>query len=139
MRRELPGGYVLDDDPARIDVEAAHAYLANESYWAKDRPLEVVAASIAGSARVIGLYHDGAQVGLARVVSDDATQAYLADVYVLEPHRGHGLGRALVEEAVERGAHANLKWLLHTADAHALYRELGFDRPSERVMERSRR
>lgn len=139
MRRELPGGYVLDDDPTRIDVDAAHAYLADESYWAKDRPREIVAASIAGSARVIGLYRDGAQVGLARVVSDDATQAYLADVYVLEAHRGRGLGRALVEEAVERGPHANLKWLLHTADAHALYRAFGFDTPSERVMERPRR
>ena len=83
MRRGLPGGYELDDDVARIDVDAVHRYLSEESYWAGGRPREVVEDLVRGPTRVVGLYHASDQVGFARVVSDGHTLAYLADVYVL--------------------------------------------------------
>ena len=79
------------------------------------------------SARVVGVYHHGAQIGYARVLSDRHTTAYLADVYVLEEHRGRGLGRALVGAAVDGDPQlAPLRWMLHTRDMHRLYREFGF-------------
>lgn len=136
MRRELPDGYELDDDVARVDVEAVHRYLSEEAYWAKGRPLDVVADLVRNAMRVVGLYHEGDQVGFARVVSDGHTLGYLADVYVLRGHRGRGLGGELVREAVERSPNAERRWLLHTRDAHGLYEQFGFGPPSERLMER---
>lgn len=136
MRRELPGGYELDDDRSRIDVDAVHAYVT-ESYWGKGRSLADERMAIDGSARVIGLYApDGSQAGFARVVSDGVTFAYLADVYVLEEHRGNGLGVELVREAVEAEPWKGFKWHLRTEDAHALYEKFGFRRSSERSLER---
>jgi hypothetical protein len=87
VNRQLPGGYELDDDPARIDLDAVHAYLAGESYWARGRPRELVAQLVWEATRVVGLYSDGRQVGFCRAVSDGVAVAYLADVYVLEQHR----------------------------------------------------
>ena len=136
MRRGLPGGYELDDDRARVDRGAVHRYLSEDSYWASGRPRAVVDELVDTAARVAGLYAGGRQVGFARVVSDGHTVSYLADVYVLEEHRGHGLGLELVRFAVDEGPHAGTKWLLHTADAHALYRRVGFAEPGERTMER---
>ena len=138
MRRALSDGYELDDDPERLDVDLIHRYLSEESYWAAGRPRDVVEASIAGSARVLGLYHDGRQVGFARMISDGATRAYLADVFVLPEARGRGLGVQLVREAVESEPYADIPIVLHTLDAHALYERFGFGPPSERVMERRR-
>jgi len=139
MRRALPDGFELDDDPQRVDVEVVHRYLSEESYWAAGRTREIVEASIAGSARVLGLYaRDGRQVGFARMISDGATRAYLADVFVLEEARGRKLGVELVREAVETGRYADIPIVLHTADAHSLYARFGFGAPSERVMERRR-
>jgi GNAT superfamily N-acetyltransferase len=135
MRREVVDGYELDDDPARIDRAAVHAYLTG-SYWAEGRPREVQDALIDGAARVVGLYHEGEQVGFSRALSDGHAQSYLADVYVLEEHRGRGLGVELVRFSVDEGPFAGTKWLLHTRDAHDLYRKLGFTEPSERVLER---
>ena len=137
MRRELPGGYELDDDPARIDIDAVHRYLAEESYWAHGRPRAIVEDLVHGASRVIGLYHGGEQVGFARTFSDGHTLSYLADVYVLPEHRGRGLGVELVREAVERSPFANTRWLLHTRDAQELYRKFGFGPVSERLMEKS--
>ena len=91
MRRQLDDGYELDDDRDRIDVGYVFRYLSLESYWAKGRAREVVEGSLAGSARVVGLYRDGAQVGFARVVSDGAVFAYLADVFVDPPTADGGL------------------------------------------------
>ncbi len=91
---------------------------------------------IDGAARVVGLYHDGEQVGFARTLSDGHTQSYLADVYVLDEHRGRGLGVELVRFSVDDGPFAHTKWLLHTKDAHDLYRKFGFDEPDERALER---
>jgi GNAT superfamily N-acetyltransferase len=135
MRRRLPGGYELDDDPERIDVDAVHAYIT-ESYWAKGRSREKMEAAIAGSARVIGLYRDSEQVGFARVISDATTYAYLADVFVLEEHRGKGLGVELVREAVDTEPWARFSWHLRTSDAHGLYSRFGFKPPTERSLER---
>jgi ribosomal protein S18 acetylase RimI-like enzyme len=138
VRRELGQGLELDDDRRRIDVAAVHAWLSTESYWAEGRSYEVVERTVRDASRVVGLYDHGRQIGFARVVSDDLTFAYLADVYVLSGYRGRGLGEALMREAVDGGRHAGVSWLLHTLDAHDLYRKLGFGEPGERLMERPR-
>jgi len=136
VKRDLGDGYELDDDPARIDRETVHAYLGGVSYWAKGRTREVQDALIDGAARVVGLYHDGEQVGFSRTLSDGHAQSYLADLYVLEAHRGRGLGVALVRFSVDEGPFARTKWFLHTLDAHDLYRKFGFAEPGERTLER---
>jgi ribosomal protein S18 acetylase RimI-like enzyme len=137
MRRELDNGLVLDDDPTRVDVEAVHDFLANESYWATGRPRELVERLIREADRVVGLYDGDRQIGFARAFTDGAVLVYLADVYVLPEYRGRGLGVELVREMVENGPYATLRWSLHTKDAHGLYRRFGFGEPSERVMERA--
>jgi ribosomal protein S18 acetylase RimI-like enzyme len=136
MRRRLPGGYELDDDPARIDLEAVHSFLSSISYWASGRSYETVERLVRQAARVVGLYRAGEQVGFARAVSDGVAVAYLADVYVLPEHRGHGLGEELVREIVDAGDLAQVRWLLHTRDRHRLYARVGFGAPGERLMER---
>ena len=138
MRRELPGGYELDDDRDRIDVAFVHAWISERSYWAPGRSLEQMRAAIDGSARVIGVYRGEEQVGFARVVSDNVVFAYLADVFLAEEHRGAGLGVELVREAVEPEPWTTMKWYLATADAHDLYRRFGFEPPNDRAMERAR-
>ena len=138
MRRDLGEGYELDDDPGRVDRAAVHQYLSGESYWAKGRTREIQDALIDNSARVAGLYCDDRQVGFSRAVSDGHVQSYLADVYVLDEHRGRGLGVELVRFSVDEGPLARTKWILHTHDAHGLYRKLGFVAPSPTVLERPR-
>jgi ribosomal protein S18 acetylase RimI-like enzyme len=140
MRRELPGGFELDDDPERIDVDAVHAFISTESYWGLGRARELVARAVAGSARVLGLYLDGEQVGFARAVSDGVTLAYLADVYVLGAYRGRGLGLELVREIVE-SSFGEVRWMLNTSDAQGLYEKLGFSegKPPYPLMERAPR
>jgi len=130
------GPYEIDDDPGRVDIDLVHQYLSEESYWAVGHSRDVVVASFEASARVVGAYLDGEQVGYCRVVTDGVAVAYLADVFVLGDHRGKGLGRALVQAAVDDGPYAGLRWVLHTRDAHDLYRELGFGAPSDWMMER---
>ncbi len=138
MRRDLGDGYELDDDPARIDRAAVHRYLTR-SYWAEGRSREVQDDLIDGSARVVGLYYGDEQIGFSRTLSDGHAQSYLADVYVLEEHRGRGLGVELVRFSVDEGPLASTKWFLHTRDAHDLYRKFGFSEPSDRVLERDGR
>jgi len=136
VQRPLENGYELDDDRARLDRAAIHAYLGGSSYWAQGRTRERQDELIDASDHVVGLYKDGAQIGFARAVDCDAAGfVYLADVYVLDEHRGHGLGVALVREIVERGPFADRRWVLHTRDAHALYAKLGFG-ANVRLMER---
>jgi ribosomal protein S18 acetylase RimI-like enzyme len=149
MRREPADGYELDDDPDRIDVDAVHAYLTR-SYWAEGRTREAVERLVRTAQRVVGLYRwtegqdesrppqnaSWRQVGFCRAVSDDASLAYLADVYVLPEHRRLGLGVELVREMIDNGPYAGRRWLLHTRDAHELYRRFGFGPPDERLMER---
>jgi len=86
--------------------------------------------------RVVGLYLDGTQVGFCRALTDDASLTYMADVYVLPEHRGRGLGVELLREMIDNGPYAERRWLLHTRDAHELYRRFGFGPPNERLMER---
>ncbi len=138
MKRDLGDGYELDDDGARIDVAAVHRYISDESYWAAGRELAVMEDLVREATRVVGLYRDGRQVGFCRAVRCSPGLFYLADVYVLEECRGRGLGVELVREMVELGPYADAKWLLHTSDAHELYRKLGFGVPGAKVMERSR-
>jgi GNAT superfamily N-acetyltransferase len=135
VRRELPGGFELDDDPARADLDAIWAFLSTEAYWGRERTRDVFEHQVSEAARVVGLYRGSRQVGFARVLSDGVV-AYLADVYVLSEHRGRGLGVELVRAAVEDGPMRDLRWLLHTRDAHSLYEKFGFGTPGERVMER---
>ena len=136
MRRDLGGGYELDDDPGLIDRDAVHRYLSEESYWARGRTREVQDELIDVAARVVGLYREGEQVGFTRTLSDGHAQSYLADVYVLEEHRGRGLGVELVRFSVDEGPVAHTKWFLHTEDAHDLYRRFGFAEPGSRALER---
>jgi GNAT superfamily N-acetyltransferase len=132
------GDYVISTDPKRLDVAAIHDYLSNSSYWAVGRGLETVRRSIENSLS-FGVYEGDRLVGFARVVTDYATFAWVADVFVLEDYRGRGLGKWLVEVILE---HPDLqgfrRWALATKDAHELYRPHGFSelkRP-ERWMER---
>jgi len=136
VRRDLGNGYELDDDRGRLDRDAVHAYLGGVSYWAKGRTRERQDELIDASDRVVGLYHEGKQIGFARAVDCDAAGlVYLADVYVLDGHGGHGLGTELVREVVENGPYAERRWILHTRDAHSLYEKFGFG-PHERLMQR---
>jgi GNAT superfamily N-acetyltransferase len=136
VRREVSPGIELDDDRARIDIATVHGYISEHAYWALGRPFETMRHLVRDAARVVGLYEEGRQIGFCRVASDDATYAWLFDVYVLPPYRGRGLGVELVREAVENGPHADLRWILHTKDMHRLYARFGFATPGERCMER---
>ena len=119
-------GYLLSDDPARIDVDAVHACLSR-SYWAQGIPREVVARSLAHSL-CFGIYAPtGAQVGLVRVISDYATFAYLCDVYVLDEHRGRGLSKIALQLVTTHPRLQGLRRMqLVTQDAHGLYARFGF-------------
>jgi ribosomal protein S18 acetylase RimI-like enzyme len=139
MRRALADGIELDDDPGRVDIDAVHDFLANVSYWAEGRPRETVERLIREAQRVVGAYEGTKQVGFARAFTDGVALVYLADVYVLPEYRGRRLGVELVREMVENGPYHELRWVLHTRDAHDLYRKFGFGDPSERVMERNKR
>jgi GNAT superfamily N-acetyltransferase len=121
-RREA---FTISTDPARLDRPAIREFLAG-SYWAGGIPQDVVDRAIEGSL-VFGLYDGERQVGFARVVSDFATFAYLADVYVLEEYRGRGLALWLMEVIRNHPRLANLRrWMLATRDAHPLYAKVGF-------------
>lgn len=130
--------YELDDEMARIDVDAVWAFLSQEAYWGQWRSRDDVERQVAGAWRVVGCYErsSGAMVGFARAVSDGVALAYLADIYVLPPHRGRGLGKRLIEVMVDRGPGRDFRWLLHTADAHGLYEQFGFAAPDHKLLER---
>jgi GNAT superfamily N-acetyltransferase len=136
VRRALADGIELDDDPARLDRDAVHAYLGGESYWAQGRTRERQDELIDASDLVVGLYDGGRQIGFARAVDCDAAGfVYLADVYVLADYRGRGLGVELVRAIVELGPYAGRRGVLHTRDAHTLYEKFGFA-PNERLLQR---
>jgi GNAT superfamily N-acetyltransferase len=132
------GAYTISDDPSRLDFEAMHAYL-KRAYWSQEIPLDVVERA-ARASLCIGAYDaGGAQVGLARFISDYATFAYVCDVYVLEEHRGRGLSKAMMAMASEHPKLQGLRrWTLVTLDAHGLYEQFGFKPIAnpERFMER---
>src|SRR5438128_2501382 len=117
MRRDLGEGYELDDAKERTDLREVHRYLSEESYWAKGRAYETQAEFVGHAVRVVGLYHDGRQIGFGRAAHVPGISfLYLADVYVLEEHRGRGLGEELVREMIENGPFAGSAWILHTGD-----------------------
>jgi GNAT superfamily N-acetyltransferase len=151
------GEFLISTDPGRLDLDVIHNFLTN-CYWARGVPREVVARSIE-HALCFGIYDGGdaspnlakearlgaprvgsfRQVGFARVISDFATVAYVGDVFVLESHRGRGLGKWLMECIMQHPALQNLRrWILTTRDAHGLYAQVGFTpvKSPERYMER---
>ena len=131
------GQFLISTDPGRLDLRVVHDFLTN-CYWAKGIPLEVVQRSIE-HALCFGIYDgSGAQVGFARVVSDFSTVAYLGDVFVLESHRGQGLGKWMMECIMQHPALQGMRrWILVTGDAHGLYKQFGFTalQSAERYME----
>jgi GNAT superfamily N-acetyltransferase len=130
--------YELDDDPARLDFEVIWDFLSTEAYWHRWRSRDQVQAQVRGAWRVVGAYDvgSGAQVGFARALSDGVCDAYLADVFVVPAHRGHGLGKAIVSRMVEEGPGADLRWWLSTLDAHGLYEQFGFAEPGPTMLVR---
>lgn len=134
----LQGEFVISTDPARLDVAMIHQYLSGSAYWAMGRPLEVVRRSI-GNSLPFGVYKGTMQIGFARVVTDYATFAWLADVFVLPEFRGHGIGKWLVGVIVDHPRLPGLRrWILATKDAHSLYAKYGFTplQTPERFMQR---
>lgn len=130
--------YSISTDRARLNIDLIHDFLSNTSYWATGRSLVVVTRSIENSLS-FGIYHENDQVGFGRVVTDYATFAWIADVFVLPEYRGRGLSKWLMEVML---AHPQLqgfrRWVLATKDAHGVYDRFGFiplHRP-ERWMER---
>lgn len=118
----------LDDDRARLDVALVHGWLAS-SYWSPGIERYVVERAIAGS-HCLGAYRDGAQIGFARTITDHATFAWLADVWIDESARGNGLGRRMVSWFIDHPRFAGVRRIaLTTADAHGVYTELGFHAP----------
>ena len=132
------GDYLISTDRSRLDLQLIHDFLSNSSYWATGRSLEVVQRSIENSLP-FGIYKEKDQVGFGRVVTDYATFAWIADVFVLPEHRGRGLSKWLMEVML---AHPRLqgfrRWVLSTKDAHGVYERFGFRQlhRSERWMER---
>jgi len=131
------GNYLISTDKSRLDLSVIHNFLTT-SYWAAGIPLEIVRRSIEHSLS-FGLYKEDQQIGYARVITDYATFAYLGDVFILEPFRGQGLSKWLMEVVV---THPDLqgfrRWILLTKDAHGLYKKVGFTevKTPERYMER---
>jgi GNAT superfamily N-acetyltransferase len=122
------GACEIDTDKARLDLSLIHDFLVR-SHWAPGIPFDVMKRAIDNSL-AFGLYRDGCQIGFARVVTDHATFAYLADVFVVEAERGRGLGRYLVETILAYPELQGLRrWLLGTRNAHGLYKRCGFAAP----------
>jgi GNAT superfamily N-acetyltransferase len=136
IREWTRGNYTISTDRNRLDLDMIHGFLVR-SYWAEGRSRERVAQSIDRSLP-FGLYHGEEQIGFARVLTDYVVLAFLADVFVLESHRGMGLGTWLVEVVTSHpDLHPIRRWLLGTRDAHELYRKFGFEEPQAGVfMER---
>jgi N-acetylglutamate synthase-like GNAT family acetyltransferase len=123
--------YEISTDKKRLDLAVIHDFLAHRSYWAKGIPFEVMRKSIEHTL-CFGVYHQGKQVGFARVVSDYATIAYIGDVFITEPYRGKGLGKRLIKTIIDHPELKGLRlWLLGTRDAHDLYRKYGFKKVAE--------
>jgi GNAT superfamily N-acetyltransferase len=119
------GTFTISDEPERLQLEVILEYLAR-AYWSNQRPRAIVEKSLQHSL-CFGVFHEQTQIGFARVLSDRATFAYLADVFILESHQGHGLGKWLVQTILEHPDLQHLRrWMLATRDAHGLYAQFGF-------------
>lgn len=129
------GQFTISTDKKRLELRVITDYLIR-SYWAQGRSKEVVEKSLQHS-ECFGLYDKDTQVGFARVITDYATFAYLADVFVLESYQGRGLGKWLVKTVLSQPEFSTCRWELGTKDAHALYAQFGFERSSnDRAMKR---
>jgi GNAT superfamily N-acetyltransferase len=118
--------YEISDENARLNIAFVHKYLSEESYWAKNIPYATVECSIQHSL-CFGLYLQDQQIGFARLVTDRATFAYLADVFIIEQERGKGLSKWLMQAILKHPDVSGLRrWMLGTRDAHELYRQFGF-------------
>lgn len=128
--------YTISTDPTKLDLEFIHSTLST-MYWYGGRTRSVLEAAIRGSLP-FGVYKGDAQIGFARVITDYATFAYLADVFILEAHQGQGLGKRLVQDILTHPELATCGWMLFTKDAHSLYAQYGFEPPEqpERLMRR---
>jgi GNAT superfamily N-acetyltransferase len=126
IRQYHRDGYLISTDKSRLDVQTVHGYLSRESYWAAGRTLETVQRSIGGSL-CLGRYDpQGRQAGFARVITDCATFGWICDVFVLDAHKGRGLGKWLVQVLVDLPELRTVRRLqLATRDAHELYRRYG--------------
>ena len=120
------GKYEISFDPEKIDWPRVHGWLTS-SYWTPGISFDRVKKAAENSALGLGAYIDREQVGYLRVISDKTRFAYLCDVWVDERHRGQGIGRAMVQTALEHPDMANVSWLLATKDAHGVYTKLGFE------------
>lgn len=117
----------VTSDRARMDLAVIHAFLSQESYWAKNISREIVERAVEHSL-CFGAFEGDDQVGFARVITDYATFAYLADVFVLPSHRGRGIGKQIMEAIAQHPElHGLRRWHLVTRDAHALYAQFGFE------------
>ncbi len=128
----------INTDKTRLNVALIHEFLSNHAYWAKGRPLTVVQRSIDNS-MCFGMYEGTAQIGFARVITDQATFAYLADVFIVETYRGRGLSKWLMRCILEMPELQDLRrFMLITRDAHTLYAQFGFTpfTNPQRIMER---
>ncbi len=135
LRTWCDGPYEISTDPRRLDIDVIHGFITH-SYWGEGRSRERVERAIAHSLP-FGLYDGDEQVGFARVITDEVTLAYLADVFVVPSHRGRGLGKWLVEVATGMPELQRVRrWLLATRDAPELYRRFGFTEPTARMMDR---
>lgn len=129
-------GYSISTDPGKLDIYIIHQYLSEQSYWAQNIPLDVVERSVANSL-CFGVYHQDKQVGFARLVTDKATFAYLADVFVLEEHRDKGLSKWLMAFIHSHPDVQGLRrWVLGTLDAHELYKQFGWAPLTEAQVQR---
>jgi GNAT superfamily N-acetyltransferase len=134
----IPDEYSISTDPSKLNLDIIHNYISNESYWGKGRSLEVVKRSIDNSLP-FGIYYKDEMIGFARILTDYATFAWVADVFILDEHRGKGLSKWLMEIILSHPQVQGFRrWVLATKDAHELYRKFGFrelNKP-ERWMER---
>jgi GNAT superfamily N-acetyltransferase len=123
--------YTISTDKTKLDIPLIHQYLSQQSYWAQNIPLDIVERSIENSI-CFGVYHHDKQVGFARVVTDQATFGYLADVFILPEHRGLGLSKQLVAFIMAYPSLQGLRrFMLDTRDAHTLYAQFGFSAPDK--------
>jgi len=119
--------YLFSTDKNKLQLKVIHDYLSKESYWAQNMPLELIKESIAGSI-CFAIYIDNKQIAYARVITDNATFAYLADVFVIEEHRGKGLSKELMRFILDHPSLKKLRrFMLATRDAQGLYKQFGFN------------
>lgn len=136
IREYKKGEFLISTDPLKLQIDIIHNFLS-KTYWAPNISLETVKRSMDNS-YCFGIYKNEEQIGFARLITDYATFAYLADVFILEEYRGRGLSKWLMQIILDSEAVQGLRsWMLKTKDAHGLYKQFNFNAPTfpERVME----